>query len=157
MNRIKGILAAGTLTGLILATMVAFGFQRPSMGTVEETAVAPEIIINPIVMPEEKVNDTNQVEVQELESYTQQLETALQTMQERESAFQAQINQANQTIIALQDQVNAQIDAQAAEPIFVQAEPTSGDTYEHDEDRYEHDDDDEDEHDEDDEDEEDDD
>ena len=150
MNRIKGILAAGTLTGLILATMVAFGFQRPSTSTVEETAVAPEIIINPIVMPEEQpVNETNQMEVQELESYTQQLETALQTMQERESAFQAQINQANQTIIALQDQVNAQIDAQAAEPIFVQAEPTSGGAYEHDEDEDEHDEDDKDEEDDD--------
>lgn len=128
MNRMKGILAAGTLTGLLLVTGLAFGFGKSDKEVVSETAVPqeiPETIVNPIVIPEEPVenvwvktgaNTETAVSgnADEQSIYTQQLESALQTMQAREAEYRTQIDTANQTILQLQDRVNSQITASAS-------------------------------------------
>ena len=129
MNRIKGILTAGTLTGLVLITALVFGFSKSNGNGVTETAVPSGIIINPIVVPSEI--DT-QTAVSGDANYTQQLEGTLQLMQSREAEYQTQIEAANQTILQLQDQVNL-----LAAPVSA-SEYTE---YEDDDDDYEDDDD----------------
>lgn len=80
-NRLRNILAAGLLTGLVLATIVAFGWQEvrgndsvPASGT----------------------------SAQSLQSENEQLRQALDLMQQRETSYQAEIKAANQTIQELQ-------------------------------------------------------
>ncbi len=171
MTRMKGILTAGTLTGLLLVTALIFGFGNSNGDVASETAVPPEIIVNPIVMPEEpmenvQVKTTTSVQTAPTSptgnsqtrgqavsgdaTYTQQLEEALQLMQSREAEYQTQIETANQTIIELQDQTNARIAAQVVNA--VNPAPAGGSTYteyeddDHDEyeDHDDHDDDDDD-------------
>ena len=47
-----------------------------------------------------------QEDLARLQAYTQQLETAVQTMSARESVYQTQLSQANQVIMQLQQQSN---------------------------------------------------
>ncbi len=100
MDRMKGILTAGTLTGLVLMVALVFGFNDQG---VKETATptGPDIIVNPIVVPEGSNAETAD------STYIQQLESAVQTMQSREAEYQTQIETANETILQLQDQVNS--------------------------------------------------
>ncbi len=108
MDRIKGILAAGTLTGIILITVLVLGFGN--LQALNSSASSPTVLVNPAAMADGVVatgQNTNQ-DVQALEAYARQLEGALQTMQSREAAYQTQINAANQTVLQLQDQINNQ-------------------------------------------------
>ena len=116
MNRVKGILAAGTLTGLVLATLVAFGFKSTNSQMQASTAV-PEIIVQPVMeSAPAPVPDTaaaiggNQPDNTD---YIQQLEETLVTMQGREALYRDQIDTANQTILQLQDQINTDRVSQA--------------------------------------------
>jgi hypothetical protein len=106
MNRTKGILAAGSLTGLVLMTMLALGFSGlGAWGTgEEETAVSDPITT---VIQEPQMDQNAGETVRAWQKYGRDLETTLQTMQEREAQYQAQIEAANQTILQLQDQVNS--------------------------------------------------
>lgn len=108
MNRTKGILAAGTLTGLVLVTLLALGFRNVD-GQGQAATAVPEIIVQPVMSPaaeSSQVDNTDQ-------SYTQQLEAALTTLQAREAAYRTQLDAANQTIVQLQDQINSDRAAQA--------------------------------------------
>ena len=96
MNRVKAILAAGTLTGLVLVTILALSLGSDKTALASEPA-APVVVTQPV--------DANSVEA--LQAYNAQLEQALQTMQAREAQYQAQIEQANQTITQLQSQPQA--------------------------------------------------
>ena len=109
MNRTKGILTAGTLTGLVLVTLLALGFRGVNSQAEDATAV-PEIIVQPVVSP---AADGSQAAPGD-QSYTQQLETALTSMQAREATYRTQLDAANQTIVQLQDQINADRAAQTA-------------------------------------------
>jgi TolA-binding protein len=80
-NRLRNILAAGLLTGLVLATMVAFGL-RDARGT-EAASISAE-------------------SAGSLETENEQLRQALNTLQAREAGYQAEIEAANQTILELQ-------------------------------------------------------
>lgn len=134
MNRIKGILAAGTLTGVVLITVLVLGLGNLNAQQ-NDVQTTPDIVVQPMAMPDNSTTAvTNTQDAQALQTYAQQLETALQTMQEREAAYQAQIDTANQTVIQLQDQLNAQIQAQPA-VVYAQAAPA---TFNDDDDRYEH-------------------
>lgn len=140
MNRIKAILAAGTLTGLVAVTAVVLGLGQAGVNTAaaNDPAAAPSVIVNPVVLPAEtdglgSAETQAQIEAmaataqavsvqaaqtgqtaQAYQAYAQQLEAAVQVMQSREAEYQAQIEAANQTILQLQDQINSQTSAQAA-------------------------------------------
>ena len=138
MNRTKGILAAGSLTGLVIITMLALGFSSigASWGGEKETAV---IEPTPTIIQEPQVDQNASETVRAWQKYGRDLETTVLTMQEREAQYQAQIETANQTILQLQDQVNganAAASVQISAPASVPASAPAP-TY-HDDDHDEH-------------------
>ena len=106
MNRKKGILAAGTLTGLVLITILGLGFGNLgaiASGGSEDTAVQQVIPQEPQIT----TTDPAAAEaVQAWQDYSSELEQTVRVMQEREAAYQSQLEQANGTIVNLQDQIN---------------------------------------------------
>jgi hypothetical protein len=132
MDRMKRILTAGTLTGLVLIIALVFGFGRIKANG-NEAAIAPEIVVNPVVMPDGTAVDLNSPEGQA--AYAQQLEATLQVMQAREAAYQQQIEAANQTILQMQDQINTQMQSQNINARF------TGGFEHHEHEGWEHDDD----------------
>ncbi len=96
MNRIKGILAAGTLTGLVLITILALSWGNVS-GAAANAPAEPAAIVQPMA-----------TDAATLQAQNVQLQNALQTMQAREAQYQAQIEAANQSITQLQSQPVAQ-------------------------------------------------
>lgn len=104
MDRKRGILAAGTLTGLLLITLLALGFGNLQAKSAEDTAVAPAAAA--VALPQTNGMTTEQA-LQAWQDYSAQLEQTVQTMQERDAAYQQQLDMANQTIIQLQDQINS--------------------------------------------------
>jgi hypothetical protein len=131
MNRTKGILAAGTLTGLVIITLLGLGFGNlgalAAGGNESDTAVPQELPQEPQIT----TTDPAAAEaVQAWQEYSTELEQTVRVMQEREAAYQSQINSANDTIVNLQDQVNSANSA---------ASSGGGAFYEDDDDdRYEH-------------------
>ncbi len=127
MNRAKGLLAAGTLTGVILITVLVFGFgslkAQPDDAQANPDTAAPAVVL-PADATTATTTQANAQELQDLRAYNQQLEAALQIMQEREAVYQAQIEQANRTVLQLQDQLNAQMQMQPS-IIVGQAAPGS--------------------------------
>lgn len=107
MNRTKGILAAGTLTGLVIITLLGLGFSNLGAATdgVGGTAVPQEGI------PQEpQITTTDpaaQEAVQAWQEYSAELEQTVRVLQERENTYQSQIDTANDTIVNLQDQINS--------------------------------------------------
>jgi len=91
-NRLYGILAAGVLTGLVLAVIVAFSWgQRNEIEAAESAPVT-------LTLPAEDPPDT----VEGLRTENEQLRAALAVYQEREGTYRAQLETANQTILQLQ-------------------------------------------------------
>lgn len=113
MDRLKGILAAGTLTGLVLITAVAFSLGGPADAT-NAPPTEPAIVIQTVYVPQEETAVQNSAPSQVVTSgqgdasqeYITQLEAALQVMQTREGQYQTQIETANQTITQLEGQMN---------------------------------------------------
>lgn len=104
MNRTKGILAAGTLTGLVIITLLGLGFGNLGATKDSNTAVQQDI-------PQEPQIDTTDPAAQEAvkawQDYSAELEQTVRVLQERENAYQTQIDAANNTIVNLQDQINS--------------------------------------------------
>lgn len=117
MNRTKGILAAGSLTGLVLITILALGFQGlgAAAGDGTQTAVSEP---TPIVIQQPETGVGADEAVQAWQIYSGDLENTVQTMQQREAQYQAQLEAANQTILQLQDQANS---ANAAASVQINA------------------------------------
>lgn len=104
MNRTKGILAAGTLTGLVIITLLGLGFSNLGAANNDATAV-PQVIPQE---PQTVTTDPAAAEaVQAWQEYSAELEQTVRVLQERENAYQAQIDSANQTIVQLQDKLNS--------------------------------------------------
>lgn len=80
--RLRNILAAGALTGLVLATILAFAWQSAPADSQPAATEVPTA-------------DT-------LRAENQQLRQAVNILQQREAAYQSQIEAANQTILQLQ-------------------------------------------------------
>jgi TolA-binding protein len=103
MDRTKGILAAGTFTGLVLITILVLGFGNLQAKSVEDTAV-------PISAEEISPPPTDGIELeqalQEWQTYSAELEQTVRTLQDRETAYQQQLDAANQTIVQLQNEIN---------------------------------------------------
>ena len=134
MNRTKGILAAGSLTGLVMITMLLLGFSSigASWGGEKETAV---IESTPIVIQEPQPEQDASKAVRAWQKYGRELESTVQTMQQREAQYQAEIEAANQTILQLQDQVNganAAASVQISAPVNAPA-ANNGDSHEQEE------------------------
>lgn len=113
MNRTKGILAAGTLTGLVLITILALGFGN--LRADRNADVAAETAVSPVNMSaattvssaaDAQINEEAVQAVQAWQQYSAELEETVRTMQTREAAYQAQLEAANQTILQLQDSIN---------------------------------------------------
>ncbi|MFN2124504.1 MAG: hypothetical protein ACK2UF_19150 [Candidatus Promineifilaceae bacterium] len=114
MSRIKGILAAGTFTGLILITMLALGF-----GT-SQAQSPPDV---PAAQTAEVVSSTtntlsNEETLRAWQDYSAQLEQTVRILQQRDLAYRQQLEASNQTIIQLQNQINSG----QARPTFAERE-----------------------------------
>lgn len=110
MDRTKGILAAGTLTGLVLITMLALGFGNVSSLFGNDATAVPETAApaaaNDMPLPETS-SLSNEEALQAWQQYSAELEQTVNTMQDRENTYQAQLEAANQTILQLQDEINS--------------------------------------------------
>lgn len=92
-KQLANLLGAGTLTGLILASILLFGQGRLNDSS---SALETQTMSNPVIVEvEQPVTDPNAAALQ---AQNEQLQEALQTMQERETAYQEQIDIANQAL-----------------------------------------------------------
>lgn len=107
MNRIKGIIAAGTLTGLILITAIVLGFGQVDANG--GTAVLPANTAQ--VEPAGNLDGAEAV--QAWQDYSSQLENTVSVLQQRETTYQTQLETANSTIRQLEQQVNGANQTQA--------------------------------------------
>ena len=101
MNRLKGMIAAGTLTGLILITVVVLSIRNAN--------AAAEAISTPLTITQNQPDTalTGQEAVQAWQTYSAELENTIRVMQDREAQYQAELEAANATILQLQDQINS--------------------------------------------------
>jgi len=101
MNRLKGMIAAGTLTGLILITVVVLSIRNAN--------AAAEAISAPLTITQNQPDTalTGQEAVQAWQTYSAELENTIRVMQDREAQYQAELEAANATILQLQDQINS--------------------------------------------------
>lgn len=118
-GRLRNILAAGALTGLVLATMLAFVWQSKASE------------------PQPVTVDASGTDALRIEN--EQLRQALDTLQQREAAYQSQIEAANQTILKLQA-------AGDSASVNFKEDDDEWEEREHEEDEYEEDEHEEDEH-----------
>lgn len=100
MTQKKGILIAGTFTGLILLTMLAFGFSNVSALFGRDSALAVQPV--PAMQPVQTLDGSSQADMQALQDYVLRLESTLQTMQIREAQYQQRLQAANQVIVEMQ-------------------------------------------------------
>jgi hypothetical protein len=111
MERTKSILVAGTFTGLVLVAALVLGFGNFRAKAVEDTAA-------PIPAEEISPPPTDGLEIeqalQEWQTYSAELEQTVRTMQDRETAYQQQLDVANQTIVQLQNEINRANNASVA-------------------------------------------
>lgn len=112
MNRKSGILAAGTLTGLVVIIILVFGMGSLNAAENNSTVLPPAA--NALTGEQPTADTTNSESLQAWQTYSGELENAVETLQTREGQYQAELNVANQTILQLQDQINAANGAPAA-------------------------------------------
>ena len=134
MNRTKSIIAAGTLTGLVLLTALAFSFQNigAKPGNGDATSISEPA---PIVIQQPESSPSPDEALQSWQIYSRDLETTVQIMKQREAAYQAQLQTANQSILKLQDLVN---NNNAASVKINTPADTSAPTFFDDDDGFEH-------------------
>jgi hypothetical protein len=103
MSRTKGILAAGTLTGLVLITILALGFGSLQAQSSRNMPFVPATEVG--IPPTNSL--ANEETLQAWQDYSAQLEQTVRVLQERDIAYQQQLEASNQTILQLQDQMNS--------------------------------------------------
>ena len=122
MNRTKSILAAGGLTGLVLLTLLALGWADRGAQAAEAPALP------------ETGGLTNDQALQAWQEYAANLEATVRTMQDREGAYQAELEAANAAI----NELNAQA---SSSPVLTGAALSGDDDHyesrDHDDDGYE--------------------
>ena len=101
MTRLKGILAAGSLTGLILITVIVLSVRNANAAA--EPASAPVIT----TQDQPATSLTGEEAVQAWQTYSGELENTVRVLQDREAQYQAELDAANATILQLQDQINS--------------------------------------------------
>jgi predicted nucleic acid-binding Zn-ribbon protein len=100
MNRLKGMIVAGTLTGLILITVIVLSIRNANAAA--ESVSAPVSIIQD--QPDASLS--GEEAVQAWQTYSTELENTIRVMQDREGQYQTELEAANATILDLQDQLN---------------------------------------------------
>lgn len=100
MTRLKGILAAGTLTGLILITVIVLSVRNAN--------AAAEPSSTPLITTQDQpaTDLAGEEAVQAWQTYSAELENTIRVMQDREGQYQTELEAANTTILDLQDQLN---------------------------------------------------
>ena len=100
MNRLKGMIAAGMLTGLILITVVVLSIRNASAAAEADSA--------PVTLTQNQPDASLSGEeaVQAWQTYSAELENTIRVMQDREGQYQTELEAANTTILDLQDQLN---------------------------------------------------
>ena len=93
MTQKKSIVIAGTLAGLILMTILAFSFTDISALIPRDQAQSLQPATDV-----QSLDVNSQEDVQALQDYATELESALQIMQDREAQYQEELNTANHTI-----------------------------------------------------------
>ena len=93
MTQKKSIVIAGTLAGLILMTILAFSFTDISALIPRDQAQSLQPATDV-----QSLDVNSQEDVQALQDYATELESALQIMQDREAQYQEELYTANQTI-----------------------------------------------------------
>jgi len=102
MSRIKAILAAATFTGLVLITILALG---PGSLNVQAAANAPEVSASEASTLAANGSPSDET-LQAWQQYSTQLEETVRILQQRDAAYQQQLQRANLTIVQLQQQIN---------------------------------------------------
>lgn len=103
MNRTKGIVVAGTITGLVLITILALGFGSVRRSLASEAAGLTTSVEIAAPAPTDPGSDQA---LEAWQTYGAELEQTVRILQEREAVYQQQLEAANQTITQLQDQIN---------------------------------------------------
>ena len=98
-KQIANLLGAGTLTGLILASIFLFGQGRfDNTSALEQQTMTNPVIVEVEPLAETVIEPITDPNAEALQAQNEQLHQALQTMQEREAAYQEQINIANDAL-----------------------------------------------------------
>ncbi len=140
MNRTKGILAAGTLTGLVIITLLGLGFGNLSALVSGGSSDSATAVPQEVIPQEPQVNTTDpaaEEAVKAWQDYSAELEQTVRTMQERESAYQQQIDTANNTIVNLQDQINSSNSSAASSGVGSYEEHEEHEHEEHEDEEHE--------------------
>ena len=101
MSRIKAILAAATFTGLVLITILALGTDSLNA---QPAADAPNISATEAGSLAANGSPSDET-VQAWQQYSAQLEQTVRILQQRDAAYQQQLQRANLTIVQLQQQI----------------------------------------------------
>ncbi len=102
MNRTKAILAAASFTGLLLITILALGsggLKAKSDADLPEVPTSEAALLQTNGSPSEET-------LQAWQEYSAQLEQTVRILQQRDAAYQQQLETANSTILQLQQQIN---------------------------------------------------
>ena len=126
MSRTKGILAAGTFTALVLITILALGFGSLQAQSSRNVPLVPATGAG--VPPTNSL--ANEETLQAWQAYSAQLEQTVRILQERDIAYQQQLEASNQTILQLQDQMNG---GQSSVGEYEEHEREEQEEHEHDE------------------------
>jgi hypothetical protein len=105
MERTKAILAAGGLTVIVLISFLVISLGNGRSGV--STAVAPAVLVQP-ASNQAAMDSAAQQTIAQWQTYSRQLEEAVQAMQVRELEYRTQLEAANQTIQQLQMQLSTQ-------------------------------------------------
>ncbi len=105
MNRKSGILAAGTLTGLVLIIILIFGMS--GLNAAENNSTTLPSAADAIVVDQPTANTTNSETLQAWQTYSSELENTVETLQKREGQYQAELNAANDHELGEHDQHEA--------------------------------------------------
>ena len=103
MSNHKGVLIAGVLSGLLIISLLVAGLGNIKAVANNNSTAVPQ----PTQQTQQISNVSDQEALQAWQQYSAELEQAVLTLQSRENNYRTQIDLANQTILQLQDQLNA--------------------------------------------------
>lgn len=106
MQRHKGIILTGALSGLVIISLLMAALGNIAAVN-DQSTVVPQEVPQEVQQIEQTTNLNNDEALQAWQQYSAELEQAVMIMQNRENTFQTQIQMANQTILQLQEQLNA--------------------------------------------------
>lgn len=106
MQRQKGIILTGALSGLVIISLLMAALGNIAAVN-DQSTVVPQEVPQEVQQIEQTTNLNNDEALRAWQQYSAELEQAVMIMQKRENTFQTQIQLANQTILQLQEQLNA--------------------------------------------------